>query len=131
MLEKENCRGTYPTFFTVNLTGLGEHRLDINQTHIDDRGGLFFIHLTDTVSSINHLNGTITGGNEAGNCTAYPIQHSNGENKFHCLADARSIFPYPAARCSCCNTPLSKCSLLIKCIYLWLMAFAESTTMHM
>ena len=75
MLEEEDCPGTHPTFFIVTLEGFGEHKLDINTTHISYGGGLFPIPVLNTC----YLTGTIFGGNDAGNCTACEIQHSRGK----------------------------------------------------
>ena len=41
VLEEEDCPGTHPTFFIVTLEELGEHRFDINSTHIENGGGTF------------------------------------------------------------------------------------------
>ena len=78
MPEDEDCPGKHPTFFIVTLEGLGEHRLDINPTHIEDGGGTFLISFAGPLPNICHLEGTIFGGNDAGICTAYEIQHSKG-----------------------------------------------------
>ena len=77
MLEEEDCPGTHPTFFIVTLEGLGEHRLDINTTHISDGGGIFLIRVPNTCNLEEE--GTIFGGNDAGNCTACEMQHSRGK----------------------------------------------------
>ena len=75
MLEEEDCPGIHPTFFIVTLEGFGEYKLDISTTHISYGGGTFLI----PVPTICHLEGTIFGGNDAGNSTAYIIQHSKGK----------------------------------------------------
>ena len=85
MLEEEDCPGTLPTFFIVILERLGEHKLDINSTHIDDGGGIFLISFSGPLElpNICHLDGRIFGGNDAGNCTAYIIQHSKGKIDYY------------------------------------------------
>ena len=85
MLEEEDCPGTHPTFFIVTLERLGERKLYINSTHIDDGGGIFLISSSDPLPNICHLEGEIFGGNDAGNCTACAIQHSEGKK---CLSQS-------------------------------------------
>ena len=79
--EEENCPGTHPTFFMVVLRGVGEYRVDISSTHIENREGLFLLPLTDPVPNTCSLEGTVFAGNDAGNSTAYEIEFLKGNSK--------------------------------------------------
>jgi len=78
-LVEKDCPGTHPTFFIVVLEGFGEYRVDITSIHIEDRGGLFSLLLTDPYFDTCSLEGTIFGGNDAGNSTPYEIEFLKGK----------------------------------------------------
>ena len=78
-LVEEDCPGTHPTFFIVVLEGFGEYRFDISSIHIEAREEIFLLPLTDPVPSTCSLEGTIFGGNDAGNSTPYEIQFLKGK----------------------------------------------------
>ena len=76
---EEDCPETYPTFFIVVLEGFSEYRIDISSTYVEDREGIFLLPLNDPVPSTCSLEGTIFGGNDAGNFTQYEIRFLKGK----------------------------------------------------